>query len=805
MKLPLSLQFKKKITNQYFLALLLRDEKATAVIFEEAEGKVRVVGEHEEQFATTLEHATIEELLEVLDKAISNSESGLDESIQTQKTVFGVKEEWVEEAKIKKEYLSKLKKISESLSLTPIGFLVIPEAIAHLLSREEGAPVSAILVEIGKKAITVSHIRAGRVIETKTKILEDSPVKTTDALLHSFTKAEIFPARVIIFNTDNQERLVHEFTTHNWSKQLPFLHVPQITTLSKSFDARAVLFGAAGQMGFEVLQADLADAKAVTKKVPLPSFADHAASMDIQEASTAESLEGEAASADSSGESKEEKNDKELQSFGFMKEKDIMEAVPEEDQEIVSEDVNENNSLDEKKEAKIAKESLEEKEPEKKENFTAHHKSDESEEMMHELVQASVHHEKKHKQSLFAPIIVMGNTIMDKIKGLIKPSHSSEKGGKIHKLFIIPPIIIALVIGILLLYVFFIKAVITLNIKVKSVDQNEAVIFAVGGKSDFAKNTIAAESFSVDEDGSVTTDATGKKEVGDSAKGSITLSSALNQQKTIAKGTKVTSSNSLVFVLDNDVSIASSSGLSDIKTAKAAVTANDIGKEYNLPSGTKFTITGFSSSEIEGKNDNAFSGGSKKDVTVVSKEDVAKIEEQLPKDLEAKAKDDMQKKLSGDKALLPVSVSQEITDERFSKKVGDEASSVTLKGTVSFDGVTYKKSELESFGKKLLKDNIGDMLVTKKGITFDIQDVKQNKDKTVTTNTTIKASLLPSVDASKLSQDLAGKSFDETKAILMKLPQVQDVRIVLSPNLPFLPKTLPRMNKNITILRVNND
>lgn len=798
MKLPFSLQFKKKITNQYFLALLLWDEKVTAVIFEETEGKVRIVGEHEEQFTTALEHATTEELLEVLDKAISNAEGGLDEGIQTQKTVFGVKEEWVEESKIKKEYLVKLKKISESLSLTPIGFLVIPEAIAHLLSREEGAPVSAILVEIGKKAVTVSHIRAGRVIETKTKTLEDSPAKTTDALLHSFTKAEIFPARVIIFNSDDKERLVHEFTTHNWSRQLPFLHVPQITTLSKSFDARAVLFGAAGQMGFEVLQEDLADAKAVTKKAPLPTFAEHTATVDKEEAAI-ESSDDEVGEETTSAETLpagREKDDEELHSLGFMKEKDIMEAS-------VDENVIEKN--DEPKEKKeIVVESASDHEP-KKDNFTVHHAPDDSEETMHEIVQAQVHHEKKQKKSLFAPMVAIGSSMINKIKGFRKSSSSSEKRGKINKLLIIPPIVIAVVIGVLLLYVFFVKAVITIEIETKNVDQNESVIFAIGGKSDFVKNIIAAESLSVDEEGSVTADATGKKEIGDAAKGSVTLSSALSQEKTIAKGTKITSSNNLAFVLDSDVKIASSSGLDDIKTAKASVTANDIGKEYNLPSGTKFTISGFTSSEILVKNENAFSGGSKKDVTVVSKEDVVKLEEQLPKELESKAKDDMLKKLSGDKALLPVSVSQEITDKNLSKKVGVEASNVTLKGTVSFEGVAYKKSDLEKFGEKLLKDNIGDMLVTKKGITFDIQDVKQNKDKTVGSNITIKASLLPSVDASKLSQDSAGKSFEETKAMLMKLPQVQNVQITLSPNLPFLPKTLPRMNKNITILRVNND
>src|SRR3989344_221229 len=115
MKLPFSLPFGKKEKAQYFLSLLLRDEKANAVIFEEESGKAHVIGEHEEHFNETIETASIEEWLEVLDKAISAAESSLPPHIETQKTIFGVKENWVEDGKIKREYLIRLKKVSDAL------------------------------------------------------------------------------------------------------------------------------------------------------------------------------------------------------------------------------------------------------------------------------------------------------------------------------------------------------------------------------------------------------------------------------------------------------------------------------------------------------------------------------------------------------------------------------------------------------------------------------------------------------------------------------------------------------------------
>jgi hypothetical protein len=93
---------KKKDEVAYYLALLLQDEKAHAVIFEESKGVVHIVGDHEEYFPDTIETVSLEQLLTALDKAVSTAESRLPENVETQKTIFGVKENWVHEAKIKK-------------------------------------------------------------------------------------------------------------------------------------------------------------------------------------------------------------------------------------------------------------------------------------------------------------------------------------------------------------------------------------------------------------------------------------------------------------------------------------------------------------------------------------------------------------------------------------------------------------------------------------------------------------------------------------------------------------------------------
>ena len=167
MKIP-NLPFgQKKEPSEYYLALTLRDDKASAVIFEENLKRATVVGFGEANFTAGIETASDKEFLEVLDKAISQAEKNLPNNIETQKTIFAVKDGWVMDGKIKPDYLAKLKKASEELDLKPVGFLVITEAIVNLLEKEEGAPPTVIITELGLKQITVTLVRAGRIIEVK--------------------------------------------------------------------------------------------------------------------------------------------------------------------------------------------------------------------------------------------------------------------------------------------------------------------------------------------------------------------------------------------------------------------------------------------------------------------------------------------------------------------------------------------------------------------------------------------------------------------------------------------------------------
>ncbi|MDP3244437.1 MAG: hypothetical protein Q8M83_02120, partial [bacterium] len=211
-----------------------------------------------------------EEFLDTLDKVITSAETALPENVETKKTIFGLKENWVEDGKIKKEYLEKLKKASDELSLEPIGFLVSSESIINLVTKDEGAPVTAILCDIGKKYITISWVKGGKILETRSSEIHQSASYTVDTLLKHFQNPGNLPARIILLDSEEDE-LTQEFISHQWSKSLAFLHLPQIASLPEDASVKAVLLGAATQMETQLIydsSKDFDDNRPVTKIVP---------------------------------------------------------------------------------------------------------------------------------------------------------------------------------------------------------------------------------------------------------------------------------------------------------------------------------------------------------------------------------------------------------------------------------------------------------------------------------------------------------------------------------------------------------
>ncbi len=755
MKLPFSFLKSKKEESEYYLSLILTDEKAGAVILKAEEGSLKRINSHESPFPDSLEELSLDDLITTIDKSISRAEEILPPDIQTHQTIFGVKDNWVdnETKKIKKEYLEKLKKVCSALDLTPIGFMVTTEAITHLMQDEEGAPVSAVFAEVGKQYVNLHLLRGGKIVESvSSPHLESVPI-TVDKLLGHFT-VPVLPARIVIFQSKPNERTSQAFLSHSWSKHLPFLHVPQVTVLPESFDMRSVMFGAASQMGFTVLE---------SKADTLPKFTAAEIKEEKEEEHTMEEAEEKEMAPEEAVADAEAASD-----FGFVVDQDIADHKPAVHKEELADEVRYDDSL-----AGV----------------------DESESSL-----------SRRKKNAGASGMFAG--FSSKLpKNLTMPAFdkvfSRVKGNKSILIIAIPVVVIViLIVATIFFYYNKMQANVILTMKPDNKSQDETVTFSTAESSDFSHNLIAAKKLSTSIAGQVSTPATGSKDVGEKAKGTVTIYNNNGNSVTLNSGTIVTASNGQVFLLDNNVTVASQSGdiFSGTKpgTSDASVTAKELGTDGNEPSGTEFTIG--NNSTVAAKNDNAFSGGTKKTVTVVSEKDITKLRANLPKSVQNSAQQKLSQQADSGDTVLPLVSSPTLQNQVFDKHVGDQASQVSLTASVVYSGIEYTNSDLDDFAKSIMKEKFPeDPNIAKNSVKETVNDTQQRTGQAATATVSIQAGLLPNIDNNDIISAVQKKSVGDAKKVLGNLPQVESADIKFSPPIPLLPLLFPSLPHNISV------
>jgi hypothetical protein len=616
-----------------------------------------------------------------------------------------------------------------------MGFIVSIEAIVAFLQKKEGAPISGIFVELSEKFLTVFIVRSGNVIDIKHGAIDESVEQTVEKLLGQVTSLDVLPSKIILLHNKEAENVQQKFLSHHWTKELPFMHLPQVAILERGFENEAIINGVATQLN-------------VTVKG------------DVNVSTVEEIGDGEDVISQSDD------------TFGFVQEKDVGQQE------------------------KVVKKPVEDKKPDKFEFSEEQGKSPIIKHAGEEVLE-----EDEPTQE------VQGEEGVGK-KSFLATFFTPETFSKLPKLFgngkklIIP--LIALVVVVLIVgayYAFFLKAQVIVFTDKKAFAQDSlAITLTTSGDSSFEDKTLKVSTLDEEVKGEESQETTGQKDTGQKATGTMTIFNKTEQPKQLEKGKVITSSNNLDFTLNDAVTIASTSSFSTSFTnVQAKVTASNFGKEYNIPSQTNFTIKGISTSDIFGRNDSAFSGGTKEEIQVVSKKDLQALENTVSKRLLDKAKSEVSSKLNSDEALVPVELASEFKDKTFDKKEDDKAKSVKLTATIVFTLGIYKKEELAKFISSSNEFDVPkDFKLSDSESSIKISDIKQNKNET-SAKLSFNAIFKPQLDTSKIPQEITGKSISGATAKLKSTPGVSDVTILFPNKLPYLPLLVPLNKGNISV------
>ena len=282
--------------------------------------------------------------------------------------------------------------------------------------------------------------------------------------------------------------------------------------------------------------------------------------------------------------------------------------------------------------------------------------------------------------------------------------------------------------------------------------------------------------------------ATGQKNIGDKATGTVTLKNCakVDGAFTIPAGTVVTTGASSFSV--NETTLLPSSTFSGTNTCTTAgktvnVTSTAAGDQYNISGGRTFAVSGVSS--ITGVDSSAMSGGTNKLVSVVSDQDVETAKQKIADKSKDSATTDLKQQFSNDDLfLIPESITSSAANVTATPKVGEEASEVTVSSTTVYSGLGVKESYLNTLVENSAKKQID---TTKQAISdnglskaiFRLEDKKSATDQRFRVQSTVSTGT--QIDQEALKKEIAGKKKGDVQDLIGKLPGVKDVNVSYSP------------------------
>lgn len=288
--------------------------------------------------------------------------------------------------------------------------------------------------------------------------------------------------------------------------------------------------------------------------------------------------------------------------------------------------------------------------------------------------------------------------------------------------------------------------------------------------------------------------ATGQKDIGEKAKGTLVISTAFPMDLageggsvSVPAGTKF-STNGLSYTLNNSVdlrwdgnSLKKCNSIAHLVceiSASANVTAVESGEKYNISA----NIGGWVSSMdgVFARNKEAFAGGTTKLVTVVQQSDIDKAKESLSNDGAKDGKKELEKKFDKDLLGIVASYKQTVEEPMATPALGAVVESgvkpkLEMKTTFSMYGIAYK--DIEKFVKtEVGKDLSKSQKIYSPGKPF-IERFSEESEGVFSAKLKTSAKVGPKVTHEDVLEKSKGRKIGEVQSILKSIEGIADVKI----------------------------
>ncbi|HXH04929.1 MAG TPA: baseplate J/gp47 family protein, partial [Candidatus Nitrosotenuis sp.] len=301
--------------------------------------------------------------------------------------------------------------------------------------------------------------------------------------------------------------------------------------------------------------------------------------------------------------------------------------------------------------------------------------------------------------------------------------------------------------------------------------------------------------------------ATGKKDVGEKAKGTISLSNTTESDPVfVAAGSRFTTATGLEFVSDSDVTVPGAKFVGGIAkpagAASVSATASEIGEAYNV--GPQSLVS--NDITIAARFDQATSGGSKRQVIVVSSADIEKAKEQLKAQDANAIKAELKAEFDSTTVSIDESFTVTAAEPVVSPAVDQEASSGKLTAETKYLILGIAKDNL----RKILEADINAQLeglpnqkIYDSGVNkVRFNDFAANDGGAYSVELEATGYVGPNIDAKSLAEQASGKRSGEIQAQVQSIDGVESVDVNFS---PFWVTSAPKADKITVKFLVKNE
>lgn len=371
--------------------------------------------------------------------------------------------------------------------------------------------------------------------------------------------------------------------------------------------------------------------------------------------------------------------------------------------------------------------------------------------------------------------------------------------------------LIALIVGLYFAVAVLPKAEIAITTNASDVNVGLDLNLSTVAKTiDLTTNTLPAKLDQVQKSYTQQSPATGTKNNGEKATGSVTLALANCNQDSVSipSGTGI-SANGNTYITQETVNLSSvkiggkcnPSTFSNVYSQETKAIASRGGAGFNVPSGTAMTVasgSGYSSADVKATASSDFSGGTDSIVKVVSQSDIDAAKQKVAAS-DSTVKSDLRKQLELDGQMAILATYQVGAPAATnSAEAGAVADNVTVTETINYSMFGVKQIDL----KTITDVNIKKQIDTKKqsilseGLDEAIYKVTNSGDTAAVVNLQTVATAGPDLRVDQLKVQVAGKKGGDIKQLLQSNPGVTDVQTKLS---PFWVSSVPKKAARITI------